>query len=703
MDIHRCRFVDYTPHTITSTAFSHTSVTNRNTPNDLRLAVGRSNGDIEIWNPKNNWIHELTLPGSSGRSVEGLVWCTGEDESPRLFSIGGSTYITEWDLKTLKPVINYDCNAGTIWSIDISRNQKKLAVGCDDGSVVMIDISGGFGSLEHDNICQRQDARVLTIKWYENDMLIGGCSDGRIRSWAASGDSKGRILSTMRVDKSKIESTLVWSIIVLPKKKQIVSGDSTGSVKFWDLEQFTLLQSFNKHEADVLSLDFDVQEEKIFSAGVDRKIHQYNLIQTKSTTKWVHSFNRLLHSNDIRSMSIFESKSHNWLISGGVERCLVIQSVQNFYDGKYKKLSINQQKSNVLVNELKSLVVLWQDQTIKIWRITDGKYKLISKLTLNDDENITSVDMNDEGSLLAVARLSSVKVFELVEQEKTLKLKVQKIRDDNFDSLVQGGKIVKLYDSNKLIVVTSDEEIYKFIIDNDAKTISLDDEIELLESSNASKARISYISNINNLIISPDEQNLAISRFNGSIEIYSLSESSNGHLVSKLTSYPHLLEFTSSDKLVVMNEENKIYEFFIASDSKSLLTPWSKRNSEVLPKQFLVLERPQGVFVKGSKLWTYGSNWVSYFDLSLNLLHKEESKKRGREEEERKDKPNGDTEQNDGEDVDEDVEDKSYWITTKYRPVMKVENFGLNEIIVVERSQFSLPHTPAFNLPKLRI
>ena len=73
------------------------------------------------------------------------------------------------------------------------------------------------------------------MKWANNEHVIGGCADGRIRSWSSEGETKGRLVATMKVDKAKTESTLVWSLTVLPNKKQFVSGDSTGSIKIWDL------------------------------------------------------------------------------------------------------------------------------------------------------------------------------------------------------------------------------------------------------------------------------------------------------------------------------------------------------------------------------------------------------------------------------------------------------------------------------------
>ncbi|GME90661.1 unnamed protein product [Ambrosiozyma monospora] len=153
MDIHRCRFVDYTPQTITTTAFSHNSDPANFTPKSLRLAIGRTDGSIEIWNPRNTstkWLLESTIGGSAGGTVEGLVWSSPENETPRLFSIGGSTYLTEWDTEKGIPIKNHDSNAGVIWSVATSGDQEKIALGCDDGSVVVVDLSGGLGSIEHE-------------------------------------------------------------------------------------------------------------------------------------------------------------------------------------------------------------------------------------------------------------------------------------------------------------------------------------------------------------------------------------------------------------------------------------------------------------------------------------------------------------------------------------------------------------------------
>lgn len=721
MDIHRCRFVDYTPHTVTALAFSHASDASAVSPTGLRLAVGRSNGDIEIWNPRYNWTHELTLPGARGRAIEGLVWAHAAGENPRLFSIGGSTFITEWDLTTQRPKANYDCNAGVVWCVDVNEAGDKLAVGCDDGSVVIVDLSGGSGIMEHDIVCQRQDLRVLGIKWYGNDSLIGGCADGKVRCWAAKGEVRGRLVSSMKVDKLKTESTLVWSIVTLPEKKQFVTGDSTGAVKFWDAENYTMLQGFTVHEADVLTLAKDVSGDKVFSAGIDRKIHQYAWLQNikKKSSKWIHSYNRLLHLNDVRSLAFYGCKSYNFLVSGGVERSIIVQSAETFVNGPYKKILMDQQVSNISVCAESKLVALFQDQVVKIWRIVEDelKHKLVAKLTLSDEDNITSVSVGEssEGvSYLAVSTINSVKVFALTDGDR--KFQVRKIRDPAFDEITSGAKNVWVYDYNSLLVHTAEDELYKF---NIGETIELEDEISTLaEPSSELKAGFDYYNSIKQIVVAPDFSQVIVSRFNNTIEVLPLNGAKEGHVLTKLSNPIHLMDATDNDTVVVLTEDNKLYEFYTENNSTKLLSDWSQKNSEVMPLSFLKLEdKPQGLFVENAKVWVYGSQWLAFFDLALSFdvpkLYETKALKRTRDglsikEEALKDDTLRDiqlTKENDEDDEDygNKPKVKPFWMTQKYRPILKVHRWGENEITVVEREAFALPTTSAFEAPLLRI
>lgn len=702
MDIHRCRFVDYTPHTITALAFSHVSDAAAPPPPALRLAVGRANGDIEIWNPRHNWTHELTLPGARGRAVEGLVWAHGLQ--PRLFSIGGSTTVTEWDLHTRRPRANYDCNAGVVWCVDASPKGDRLAVGCDDGSVVVVDISGGPGVLEHEFVCQRQPLRVLGLRWYDNETLVGGCADGKVRVWSAAGETRGRLVASVGVDKAKTEATLVWAVVALPAQQQYVTGDSTGAVKFWDAKTHTMVQGFSVHEADVLALARDATGTNVFSAGIDRKIHHYSAGGKRKRT-WQHTASRLLHANDVRALAAHDSSAHHLLVSGGAERALVVQAMDTFVAGPYKKMLMAQQVSNVAVCGAGRLVALFHDQTVKVWRAVDGKHKLVARLALAADDNIVSVGLGapvDGVCVLAVATVHSVRVFRLVETAH--KLAVRKVRDANFD--VGGAKGVWVRGTT-LVVLTPEDELYTFSVGENS--VELDDQLELEDTPGNTH---DHTNSVRDVVFGDNV--LAVLRFNRSIELVPL-DGSRGRVLARLSSAVHLMAFTHAGTLAVLTDENRLYEFGMGD---SLLTPWSQRNSEVMPLTFLRLDdKPQGMFAHAGKVWVYGSRWLAFFDLARNLevlkLYAAKARKRTRDGLSIRDDPPTDALlarshisrlEDDDDDSDDDAENAKmpFWITQKYRPILKVAPWG-EDICVVEREAFALPTTSAFQTPVMRI
>ncbi|KAK3066070.1 hypothetical protein LTS18_002059, partial [Coniosporium uncinatum] len=173
MDVHRCRFVPYPTSSINALAFSHPSVQEDSAKQipSLRLAVGRANGDIEIWNPlRGAWVRETTFAGGKDRSVEGLAWTQEPDEVDhegnvlpgklRLFSIGFSSTVTEWNLSTGLPLRQSSGNHSDVWCLaaqprwrepekeeNSQTMQRKpegqwrgqnLVVGCADGTLALL-------------------------------------------------------------------------------------------------------------------------------------------------------------------------------------------------------------------------------------------------------------------------------------------------------------------------------------------------------------------------------------------------------------------------------------------------------------------------------------------------------------------------------------------------------------------------------------
>lgn len=414
MDIHRCRFVSYPPPAINALAFSHpsTPLVPGKGPSTLRLAIGRANGDIEIWNPlKGAWFQETILRGARERTVEGLVWTQDPDEddserwkSPgrlRLFSIGYSAAVTEWDLEKGRVRRGESGGYSEAWCLaaqprmqagkdqGTKREWQHLAVGCADGAVVLL--STADGELRFLRTLTRPStkrARVLSITFQNRDVVIAGYADSTIRAFDIR---NGQLLRSMSLGAGPAggpREILVWSVKCLPDGT-IVSGDSTGELRFWNGNNFTLVQRLKSHVADILDIAVSADGESVVSGGMDRRTTIYKRIgsgKKGDRRRWAESSHKRFHTHDVKVMATFETKSLRIVASGGnsnhrkysekgkadwtgLDTTPIIIPFREFGKEYYRTLSSLPQPPQVQSAPTKRLLMSWWDREVNIWRI----------------------------------------------------------------------------------------------------------------------------------------------------------------------------------------------------------------------------------------------------------------------------------------------------------------------------------------------
>ncbi|KAF2747487.1 small nucleolar ribonucleoprotein-like protein complex subunit [Sporormia fimetaria CBS 119925] len=499
MDIHRSRFVPYPPSAINALAFSHSQPDNDKTdPGCLRLALGRANGNIEIWNPaKGSWVQERVFPGGRERSVEGLVWTQEPDETTpdgkrvpgrlRLFSIGYSNSVTEWDLRTGLPARHSSGNHSEVWCFAAQPRAKprkdgkadassyqKIVAGCADGTVVLL--STADDDVKFERFLSRsftKKARVLSIAYKDQNTVLAGYADSTIRVM----DSRnGNVLRNISLGSGPIggpKEILVWKVKCFPNG-DFVSGDSTGEIRIYDGKNYSQVQRISGHEADVLDLAVSQDGAMIFSGGMDRRTCFYSCSKKKGNRgeKWRKVSHQRYHDHDVKAMATYEGHHLNMIVSGGIDTKPIVLPMRQFGKEHSKSLpSLPQQPLLVSAPDAR-LMASWWDTQIRIWRVKSKeegseKPKVVARLALQGQENITSVSMSRDGQLLAAATAAEVKLFCISPSgaETGPLFRIRKVEMP----VTAGAKLVRIAPSGKwlAIVTMSDDVEYVRIVPGD--------------------------------------------------------------------------------------------------------------------------------------------------------------------------------------------------------------------------------------------
>ncbi|KAL3474721.1 WD40-repeat-containing domain protein [Aspergillus californicus] len=507
MDIHRCRFVPYNPQAINALAFSHPpslGLGGKGVPT-LRLAVGRANGDIEIWNPmRGAWFQETVLRGGKDRSIEGLVWTldppeTGPDGQQqagrlRLFSIGYSTTVTEWDLEQGRPKRHSSGNYGEMWCLaaqprwqaatgkdnkplpaaEGEYTGQHLAAGCADGSIVLLSTADDDLKFLKTLRPSTKRPRVLSVTFQNRHTLVAGYADSSIRVFDIRSGQLKRTISLGKGPTGGSKELLVWSVKCLPDGT-IVSGDSAGEVRFWDAKNYSLIQRLQSHLADTLDIAVSADGETVLSGGADQRTVVYRKKSGEKgdkSSRWAEVTHRRYHTHDVKTFAVYETKNLSIVVSGGPDASPVVLPLREFGKEHHRNLPSLPQVPPVVSSPSSRLVMSFWDREVSIWRVSRGptslhevpdgqRHRLVGKVMIQGEENITSATLSSDGKILVIATVSSIKVFSVRRRKGDDRgtLRIQKL--DTPETISEdGARLVTVSpDSRWLCIVRPNNDI----------------------------------------------------------------------------------------------------------------------------------------------------------------------------------------------------------------------------------------------------
>lgn len=287
------------------------------------------------------------------------VWNQDNLPTARLFTAGGDGIMQEWNVTTtiikneslsssknscqsteswsLYPISQVDSSGGGgITCMTHSPDMKSIIVGCEDGSCRIYNPrrNGKKGFKHIKTMLNTACGRVLAISWSKDGKLIAvGHEKSVIQIW-----NDHQIVTRIEMEKTlnfkqvapnptlislltpipikeedgrgrkriNVESdTLVWTLKFLNDSTTLVSGNSLGQLQFWSKINgeflWILKQSYDKFEADILSIAVHPNQDRIHVTGVDHRIAELSKI---SSDLWQETGNRRTHSHDVRSLAL---------------------------------------------------------------------------------------------------------------------------------------------------------------------------------------------------------------------------------------------------------------------------------------------------------------------------------------------------------------------------------------------------------------
>lgn len=656
----------------------------------LQVAAAREDGSTEIWivSPGSvGWHCQMIIHGSPGARVSSMVWLPCRLKGGgrgRLLSSSIDGSVSECDFVSLQQKIVLDTVGVSIWqmavepidelshfggkdlqtlpngnnrsdedwdsessksdsdddpnelnSATIGSKCQHLALACDDGCVRLY--SAEEGNLTYKRSFPRVSGRTLSVAWsLDAKLLFSGSSDGLIRCWNTSSYQENYRITVGLGGLGSGPDVCVWSLLFL-RCETLVSGDSTGSVQFWDSRYGTLLQVHTYHKGDVNALATSPSHSRLFSAGSDGQVILYTRSSNTPGRDKVeplidHSHNWLYvgyiraHTHDVRALamavpissevSIQNKKTssknrrrdrsisftyHKWahlgvpmLISGGDDTKLFAYSAREFT--QFAPHDICPAPQRVLVQMVPSSVVdgaflaLAQHSAqldvllIKSNRPNNSSASLgsreitqvIAHVKCKESRKIISSTISSTGSFFAFSDHVKPCIFELRKpSSRKSGWSVNKLQLPRH--MPHAQCMVFSVDSSRLILAGHDRKIY--VLD----VVKLELVHTFLPQGKAGD--ISPVP-ITRMLISSDGQWLAAINCLGDIYVFNLEKYRQRWFISRLdgasvTAGGFLP--SSSKMLVITTSINQIYVLDVEAKQVS---EWSNRYNNLLPKRF---------------------------------------------------------------------------------------------------------------------
>jgi len=546
VDVHRCRFIGWTPLRIVSMA--------SNDDGSL-VAICRHGGSVEVWAVNgSSWHQVILIPQCNTGEILALNWIG----HGRLFAGDLDGSIFEFDLSREERCADTSSFGGPVWCMDSNLEESRLAFGCEDGRVRLFEVvpgaNNGLEYMRSFNVAA--SGRLLSIKWHVNadhsNIVFTGGIDGLIRKWDANTGNVLLQLSGESYGMKSGDSVCIWSLAVL-QDSTVFAGDSEGFISMWNTNEDTGTQvkRFHEHQADVTNLVVSSDETCLFASGVDSRVAMFR----KTENDWIYSYSHRPHSHDVRGLVL--ANSGNTLVSGGNDTQVCWFSISEFTKSRPCKVSPFLHTS--IVHSSRERMLVQHASHMELWKFKTQQQLMVLKF--KDRLGIRCSALSSDGSIVAISDDNGLKVLR-VKGESTRESPLQVHRFEPIDKSVP---VAMCFSGSSTLVVVSQSGLIQLI--------KISDKLERFASISSliDARREGACTAIKKMSVSADGQWIACGDDTGRIFVFSVDmrqlylELTSATFQGSLFTNFEFLPDQRSPTLVVVAMNNRCYSYMVES------------------------------------------------------------------------------------------------------------------------------------------